>query len=81
LRIQPSIINKDRKQKARIYGKNHVLEYWILDLQKRQVYIFRQPEEGTYREELILNSTDSINLQAFPDVAITLNSMFLIAQI
>jgi len=47
-------ISKDRKQKARIYGKNQVLEYWILDLQKRQVYIFRQPEDGSYREETVV---------------------------
>ncbi|NUN63625.1 Uma2 family endonuclease [Pseudanabaena biceps] len=73
-------ISKDRKQKARIYSKNQVLEYWILDLQKRQVYIFRQPDEGTYREELILNSTDTFNLQAFPDVAIALDALFPIKQ-
>jgi len=80
IEVADSTINKDRKQKARIYSKNHVLEYWILDLQKRQVYIFRQPEDGTYREELILNSTDSVTLQAFPDVAIALDAMFAIAQ-
>jgi Uma2 family endonuclease len=81
IEVADSTINKDRKQKARIYGKNHVLEYWILDLQKRLVYIFRQSEDGTYREELILNSTDSVTLQAFPDVAIALEAMFPIAQI
>ena len=73
-------ISKDRKQKARIYAKNHVLEYWILDLQKRQVYIFRQPEDGSYREELILSSNDSFAMQAFPDKAIALNDLFSIAQ-
>ena len=73
-------ISKDRKQKARIYAKNHVLEYWILDLQKRQVYIFRQPEDGSYREELILSSNDHMAMQTFPDVAIALNDLFPIAQ-
>ena len=73
-------ISKDRKQKARIYAKNHVLEYWILDLQKRQVYIFRQPEDGSYREELILSSNDHMSMQTFPDVAIALNDLFPIAQ-
>ncbi len=81
IEVADSTINKARKQKARIYGKNHVLEYWILDLQKRQVYIFRQPEDSIYREELILNSTDNVTLQAFPDVAIALESMFPIVQI
>ena len=69
-------ISKDRKQKARIYGKNQVLEYWILDLQKRQVYIFRQPENGSYQEELILNSEDTATMIAFPDVAIALTALF-----
>jgi Uma2 family endonuclease len=73
-------ISKNRKQKARIYGKNQVLEYWILDLQKRQVYIFRHPEDGSYREELILNSDATTTMQAFPDVAISLDALFAIAQ-
>jgi Uma2 family endonuclease len=73
-------ILKDRKQKARIYGKNQVLEYWILDLQRRQVYIFRQPEDGSYCEEMILNSDDSLAMKAFPDVAIALDAMFPIKQ-
>ncbi|GBO55151.1 hypothetical protein APA_3201 [Pseudanabaena sp. lw0831] len=73
-------ISKDRKQKARIYGKNQVLEYWILDLQNRQVYIFRQPEDGSYREELILSSNDSLAMQAFPDIAIALDALFPIQQ-
>jgi Uma2 family endonuclease len=76
IEVADSTIAKDRNQKARIYAKNQVLEYWILDLQKRQVYVFRQPEEGIYREKLILNSDDSITMQAFPDVAIALNDMF-----
>jgi Uma2 family endonuclease len=73
-------ISKDRKQKVRIYGKNQVLEYWILDLQRRQVYVFRQPEDESYREELILSSDDSLAMQAFPDVAIALDAMFPIKQ-
>lgn len=80
IEVADSTIAKDRKQKARIYAKNRVLEYWILDLQKRQVYVFRQPEENTYREELILNSINSITIQAFPDVAIALDAMFPIAE-
>ena len=71
---------KERSQKAHIYGKNQVLEYWILDLQRRQVYVFRQPQDGSYREEWIFNSDDSIAMQAFPDVTIALDAMFSIKQ-
>jgi Uma2 family endonuclease len=53
IEVTDSTIAKDRKQKARIYAKNQVLEYWILDVQRRQVYVFRQPEDGTYREQIV----------------------------
>jgi hypothetical protein len=45
-------------------------------LQRRQVYIFRQPEAQSYREQLVLSSSDTVTLQAFPDIAIALDAMF-----
>jgi len=76
IEVADSTITKDRKQKSIIYAKNQVLEYWILDLQRRQVYIFRQPEAQSYREQFVLSSSDTVTLQAFPDIAIALDAMF-----
>ena len=76
IEVADATIAKDRKQKARIYAKNQVLEYWILDVQRRQVYVFRQPEDGAYREQIVLSSSDSIAMQSFPDIAIALDAMF-----
>ncbi len=76
IEVADSTIAKDRKQKARIYAKNRVLEYWILDVQRRQVYVFRQPDDGNYLEQLVLSSSDSIAMLSFPDVAIALDAMF-----
>jgi len=76
IEVADSIIAKDRSQKARIYAKNQVLEYWILDVQQRQVYVFHQPDEGIYREQIVLNSSDRLAMQSFPDVAIALDAMF-----
>ena len=76
IEVADSTVTKDRKQKSIIYAKNQVLEYWILDLQRRQVYIFRQPEAQSYREQFVLSSSDTVTLQAFPDIAIALDAMF-----
>ncbi len=76
IEVADSTITKDRKQKSSIYAKNQVLEYWILDLQRRQVYIFRQPEGQSYGEQFVLSSSDTVSLQAFPDIAIALDAMF-----
>jgi Uma2 family endonuclease len=45
-------------------------------VQKRQVYVFRQPDHGIYREQIVLSSNDRIAMQSFPDVVIDLNAMF-----
>jgi len=76
IEVADSTITKDRKHKSSIYAKNQVLEYWILDLQRRQVYIFRQPEAQSYREQFVLSSSDTVTLQAFPDIAIALDALF-----
>jgi Uma2 family endonuclease len=76
IEVADSTIAKDRKQKARIYARNRVLEYWILDVQQRQVYVFRQPDDGIYREQIVLTSSDRMAMQSFPDVAIALDAMF-----
>jgi Uma2 family endonuclease len=76
IEVADSTFSKDRNLKSRIYAKNRVLEYWILDLQSRQVYVFRKPEGETYQIELLLKSQESTTLQAFLDVEIFLDFLF-----
>jgi Uma2 family endonuclease len=76
IEVADTTFSKDRKLKSRIYAKNRVLEYWILDLQSRQVYVFRKPDGETYQIELLLKSQDSSTLEAFLDVEIFLDSLF-----
>lgn len=81
IEVADTTLNKDRNQKSRIYAKNSILEYWILDPHKRQVFVFRRPENAVYQEEFILKSEESIMLLAFPEIAIAVESLFPIGQI
>lgn len=52
---------RDREAKLKLYALRGVLEYWIVNWQKRQVEVFRRAEitlklEGTLREEDALTS-------------------------
>ncbi len=69
-------LNKDRQLKSRIYAKNLVSEYWILDLQNRQVYIYRSPAGDKYQIELVLKSEENTSIQVFSDLTITLDDLF-----
>lgn len=76
IEVADTTLGNDRKQKSCIYAKNSVLEYWILDLPKRRVLVFRRPENEVYQEEFILTSEEIIAPLAFPDIKIALESLF-----
>lgn len=81
IEVADTTLGSDRKQKSRIYAKNSILEYWILDLQKRQVFVFRRPENNVYQDEFLLKSEQSIALLAFPDLEISLEALFPVWQV
>ena len=67
---------QDRRQKVRIYANANILEYWILDVNERQVYVFRNPGNEGYQEEIILNESAIFSMVAFPEVAVSVGKLF-----
>lgn len=68
IEIADSTLTKDRQQKAKIYAKAKIPEYWVVDVNQQQIYIFRQPEAETFTQELLLNKDAEIELVAFPEI-------------
>jgi Uma2 family endonuclease len=62
-------LDKDLGVKADIYAHEGIPEYWVINLKKNVLIVFRDPVNGKYqsRQEL---TTGSISPLAFPDVAI-----------
>ena len=77
IKISYSTLNIDREEKAPIYAKANIPEYWILDISNRCGYIFRNPTESGYREEIILNGDAAIAPLAFPEIEIPFSELFL----
>ena len=74
--VAKTILKNDRITKALVYAKAKISEYWILDVQERQVYVFREPGAETYQQEIILGEDATISLLAFPDVNVFFNQLF-----
>lgn len=64
-----SSLDKDLGIKADIYAAAGIPEYWVNNLKKNVLIVFRDPVDGKYqsRQEF---TTGAINPLAFPDVAI-----------
>jgi Uma2 family endonuclease len=69
-----SSLEKDLNIKTQIYAEAGIVEYWVVNLKKRQLIIFREPQESEYNSKFTL-TTGTIYPLAFPDVAIEVNAI------
>lgn len=77
IEVADSTLLSDRQQKALIYAKASIADYWILDVNARQVYVFREPTLEGYQQEAILAANTVLAPAAFPHITIPLNQLFL----
>ncbi|MCL2933506.1 MAG: Uma2 family endonuclease [Trichodesmium sp. MAG_R03] len=75
--ISDTTLRIDRQEKALIYAKANISEYWILDVSNRQAYICRYPTAKGYQSETVLSDREIINPLNFPSVSLSLTEMFL----
>jgi Uma2 family endonuclease len=62
-------LDKDLGVKAEIYAEVGIPEYWVSNLKKNVLIVFRDPVDGKYQSRQEFTS-GSISPLAFPDVAI-----------
>ena len=67
LEVAGSSIYQDRSTKLELYARDNITEYWILNLEDKQLEVYRDPEGETYRTKLILQIGKMATCLAFPD--------------
>lgn len=77
IEVADSTLLNDRQQKALIYAKAGILDYWILDVNARQVYVFREPTQAGYQQEKTFPANTMLAPIALPNQDILLNQLFL----
>jgi Uma2 family endonuclease len=69
-----SSLSKDLETKRKLYAEVGILEYWVVNLQKSQLIVFRDPQNGDYRSEETL-TTGTIQPVAFPEITIAIDRL------
>jgi len=75
IEIADSTLKSDLTLKKQVYAEANIADYWILDLAKRQLYVYRQPTEDGYQQEQILSEQDNISPLAFSDLQLKVGEM------
>jgi len=75
IEIADSTLKTDLTLKKQVYTEAKIPDYWVLDLAKRQLYVYRQPTEEGYQQEQILSERQSIAPLFFPDFQVKIREM------
>lgn len=62
-------LTQDTTTKKQLYAESGIPEYWVVNLQDRQLQVYTQPQNGDYAKETIL-TTGTLSPTAFQDVEI-----------
>jgi len=69
-----STLEEELEQKTKIYAEARILEYWVANLRKREVVVFRNPQKSNYLSKFTLRE-GTINPLAFPEVNVSVDSI------
>jgi Uma2 family endonuclease len=67
----------DRRTKLPLYARHGVPEVWILNLQSKQLEVYRTPQENDYAEKLMFKSGETLYLQAFTDISFAVSDILI----
>ncbi len=77
IEVSDSTLDFDCTEKAVIYAKENIREYWVLDIIQGQVYVYRNPSKTGYQQKTIFNVDNAIRLLAFPQIEVCFSELFL----
>ena len=68
--VSYSTLHYDRNTKSRMYAKNGIADYWIVNLRSRKLEVFRQPEADNYIDLRWYDETEAVAPLAAPNVLV-----------
>ncbi|KAB8330163.1 Uma2 family endonuclease [Scytonema tolypothrichoides VB-61278] len=69
-----SSLEKDLETKTKIYAEVGIPEYWVVNLKKLHLVIFREPLDGEYATKFTLTA-GTIQPLAFPDISVSVEQI------
>ncbi|MEO1298623.1 MAG: Uma2 family endonuclease, partial [Cyanobacteria bacterium J06636_16] len=76
IEIADTTLNRDLGMKVNLYAAADITDYWIFDVAKQQLHVFRDPETDGYQRQLILGTQQSISPLAFSDYGVRVQECF-----
>jgi Uma2 family endonuclease len=66
IEVSDSSLNFDTNEKRLLYARAGIREYWVVDINGRQLLVYRAPQAGDYPAPQGLGQTDTVSPLAAP---------------
>ncbi len=76
IEIADTTLESDREIKMPLYARGGIRESWLVDLNERQVTVYRQPSPEGYRLIQIYTLEETISPSLLPSITIALRDLF-----
>ncbi|MGH8228257.1 MAG: Uma2 family endonuclease [Steroidobacteraceae bacterium] len=74
--VSDTTLRFDLDSKVPLYALAGVPEAWIIDIERRAIRVFREPDAGGYRTSFTATGSDSVQPVALERAAISANALF-----
>ncbi|MGK7876229.1 MAG: Uma2 family endonuclease [Xenococcaceae cyanobacterium] len=75
IEVADTTVAYDREIKIPLYAEDNIAEVWLVDINEQCVEVYREPTLDGYQNVQKLQRDQSLSLQAFPDLEITVNEV------
>lgn len=74
--ISDTTLRFDLSTKIPLYARAGITEAWVVDLEKRAVRVFRDPDSSGYRTSFTASGGEKVGAGALPEVALAVSEFF-----
>jgi Uma2 family endonuclease len=75
--VADSSLDFDTKDKRLLYARAGIREYWVVDINARQLLVYRDPKAGDYAIQLTFGATDTVSPLAVPAAMVAVANLLL----
>jgi Uma2 family endonuclease len=73
--VSDSTLEYDRDVKLGIYARHSIPEVWLLDVNRLELLVYREPTDGQYRLMRICSANDVATSLKAPEISVRLNDL------
>ena len=75
IEVADTSLSRDCETKVKVYAKAGIADYWVLDVNNRQLRVFRSPTQNGYQTKLVLAEDDNISPLLFPFLRVAIQEI------